>query len=104
MSAPESRIRAAQTRARIERVIARLPEVADERREGIEDNLFELAGLRSRCCRCGHLYRPYVERCPACVRAESARGHAVLRSRARTLASDRQPVATSYLGRTNATS
>ena len=67
MSAPESRIRAAQTRARIERVIARLPEVADERREGIEDNLFELAGLRSLCCRCGHLYRPYVERCPACV-------------------------------------
>ena len=67
MSAPESRIRAAQTRARIERVVARLPEAAEERREGIEENLFELAELRSRCSRCGHLYRPYVERCPACV-------------------------------------
>jgi uncharacterized OB-fold protein len=70
MSDPESRIRAAQTRARIERVIARLPEVTDERLEGIEDNLFELAGLCARCCRCGHLYRPYIERCAACVRPD----------------------------------
>jgi uncharacterized OB-fold protein len=68
MSIPGSRIRAAQTRARIERVIARLPEVPDERREGIEDNLFELGGLCSRCIRCGHLYRPYLERCSACFR------------------------------------
>ena len=67
MSVPESRIRAAQTSARIERVIARLPEVSDERLEGIVDNLFEPAVLRSRC-RCGHLYRPYLERCPVCVR------------------------------------
>jgi hypothetical protein len=68
VSVPESPIRAAQTRVRVERVIARLPELADERLEGIEDNLFELAELRSRCHRCAYLYRPYLERCPTCVR------------------------------------
>jgi uncharacterized OB-fold protein len=67
MSVPESPIRAAQTRVRVERVIARLAELSDERLEGIEDNLFELARLRSRCSRCEYLYRPYLERCPACV-------------------------------------
>jgi uncharacterized OB-fold protein len=53
---------------RVERVIARLPALSDERLEGIEDNLFELAELRSRCSRCGYCYRPYLERCATCVR------------------------------------
>ncbi len=66
-SAPASPIRAAQIRVRVERVIARLPELAEEHLEGIEDNLFELAELRCPCRRCGTLYRRYLERCPACV-------------------------------------
>jgi hypothetical protein len=57
-----------QTRIRIERVIARLPELFDERFEGVEDNLFELADLRSRCHGCEYLYRPYLEHCPTCTR------------------------------------
>jgi uncharacterized OB-fold protein len=68
VSIPESPIRAAQTRVRVERLIARLPELSDERLEAIEDNLFELAELRSHCRRCDSLYRPYLERCPTCVR------------------------------------
>jgi uncharacterized OB-fold protein len=48
-------------------MLARLTELSDEQRENIEDNLFELAGLRSQCGLCGSLYRPYLERCPACV-------------------------------------
>jgi uncharacterized OB-fold protein len=60
-------IRAAQNRVRVERVIARLPALSDERLAGVEDNLFELAELRSRCRRCASLYRPYLERCRACL-------------------------------------
>jgi hypothetical protein len=67
MSVPATPIRAAQTRVRIARVIARLPELSDERLEGVEDNLFELAELRSCCRRCASLYRPYLERCRACL-------------------------------------
>jgi hypothetical protein len=67
-SVPESPVRAAQTRVRVERVIARLSDLADERLEGIEDNLFfELAELLRACNRCGTLYRPYLEHCPTCV-------------------------------------
>ena len=68
MKFPESPIRAARTRVRVERVIARLQGLSHEHLEGIEDNLFALAELRSRCRGCGYLYRPYLERCPTCVR------------------------------------
>ena len=57
MNSPESPIRAALTRARVERVIARLPELSDDQLEGIKDNLFELAELRSRCRGCGRSRR-----------------------------------------------
>jgi uncharacterized OB-fold protein len=73
MSSPQPAIRAAVTRARIERVIARLPELSDERLESIEANLFEIGELRATCGSCGHLYRPYLERCPACRRARDRR-------------------------------
>ena len=66
MNQSPSPIHAAVTRARIERVIARLPELSEERLEGIEANLFEIGELRSTCGACGQLYRPYIERCPAC--------------------------------------
>jgi hypothetical protein len=69
VSFPESPIRAALTRARIERVIARLPELSEERLEAIEATLFEFGELRAVCRTCEHLYRPYLERCPACRRA-----------------------------------
>jgi hypothetical protein len=69
MGAPESPIRAAVTRARIERVIARLPELSEERLEGIEANLFEIGELRGAHQGCGYLYRPYIELCPTCRRA-----------------------------------
>ena len=36
------------TRARIERVIARLPELSEERLDGIEATLFEIGELRAR--------------------------------------------------------
>jgi hypothetical protein len=62
----QSPIHAAVTRARIERVIARLPEVSEERLEGIEATLFEIGDLRAACARCGQLYRPYLERCGVC--------------------------------------
>lgn len=62
-------IRAAVTRARIERVIARLPEVSEERLDGIEATLFEIGELRATCSGCGLLYRPYLERCGGCGRA-----------------------------------
>ena len=68
MSQPPSPIQAAVTRARIERVIARLPDLSEERLEGIEATLFEAGELRATCSACGHLYRPYLERC-ACRRA-----------------------------------
>ena len=48
MTPPQSPIRAAVTRARIERVIARLPELSEERLEGIEATLFEFGELRRR--------------------------------------------------------
>jgi uncharacterized OB-fold protein len=66
MSFQTSPIQAAVTRARIERVIARLPELSDERLEAIEATLFELAELRAACNACGHLYRPYLETCKSC--------------------------------------
>jgi uncharacterized OB-fold protein len=68
MSFPVSPIRAAVTRARIERVIARLPELSDETLEAIEATLFEVGELRAACRQCGHLYRPYLERCTTCGR------------------------------------
>ena len=68
MNAPEPAIHAAVTRARIERVIARLPELSEERLDGIEANLFEISDLRARCTACAYLYRPYLERCPTCAR------------------------------------
>jgi uncharacterized OB-fold protein len=68
MTSPEPLNRAAVTRARIERVIARLPELSEDRLEGIEANLFELGELRARCSNCAYLYHPYLERCPTCAR------------------------------------
>jgi len=67
-SHPQPLIRAAVTKARIERVIARLPEVSEERLDGIEATLFEIGELRAACGSCGRLYRPYLERCSACRR------------------------------------
>ena len=69
MITPQSPIHAAVTRARIERVIARLPELSEERLEDIEASLFELGELRRTCPSCETLFRPYLERCPACRRA-----------------------------------
>ena len=66
MNSPDSSIQAAVTRARVSRVIARLPELSAERLEGIEATLFEAAQLRAACRACGHLYRPYFERCANC--------------------------------------
>ena len=63
---PQPLIRAAVTRARIERVIARLPELSEERLDGVEATLFEIGDLRAACGSCGQLYRPYLERCSAC--------------------------------------
>jgi hypothetical protein len=68
MSQPQSPIHAAVTRARIERVIARLPGLSEDRLEGIEATLFEVGELRAACGACGQLYRPYLERC-SCRRA-----------------------------------
>jgi uncharacterized OB-fold protein len=62
----QPRVQAAVTRARIERVIARLPEHSEEHLDGIEATLFEIGDLRATCSRCGELYRPYLERCRAC--------------------------------------
>jgi uncharacterized OB-fold protein len=61
-------IRTALTRARIERVISRLPELSEERLDGIEANLYELGELRARCSTCLYLYHPYLEHCPTCTR------------------------------------
>ena len=66
MSSPESPIRAAVTRARIERVMAGLTSLPDERLEAIESTLVEAGELRAACSKCGHLYRPYLERCTTC--------------------------------------
>jgi uncharacterized OB-fold protein len=68
MGSPEPLIRAILTRARIERVIASLPELSEDRLDGIEANLFELGELRARCTVCAYLYHPYLERCPTCAR------------------------------------
>ena len=72
-SFPQPVIRAAVTRARIERVIARLPDISDGRLEGIEANLFEIGELRATCGSCGQLWRPYIEQCPGCRRAHGRR-------------------------------
>jgi hypothetical protein len=69
MNSSESPVQAAVTRARISRVIARLPELSDERLEGIEATLFEIGALRATCGACGQLYRPYFEGCATCRRA-----------------------------------
>ena len=75
MSSPEPSSRTAVTHARIERVIARLPELDEERIEGIEANLFELGELRTRCTTCAYLHRPYLEACPTCIqRLRAAHG------------------------------
>lgn len=66
MNTPQSPIQAAVTRARIERVIARLTDLSEERLEGIEATLFEIGELRATCSGCGQLYRPYLEPCAAC--------------------------------------
>ena len=69
MHSPDSSIQAAVTRARVSRVIARLRELSEERLEGIEATLFEVAQLRAACRSCGHLYRPYFESCATCRHA-----------------------------------
>lgn len=68
MNAPQSPVHAAVTRARIERVIARLPELDEERLEAVESTLFEFGELRHTCHRCAQSFRPYLERCPTCRR------------------------------------
>ena len=68
MASPDSAIQAAVTRARISRVISSLPELDEERIEAIEAALFEAAEMRAACGVCGHLYRPYFERCRVCCR------------------------------------
>ena len=68
MSFPESPIRAAVTRSRIDRVMAALSALPDDRLEAIEATLFEAGELRAACSKCGHLYRPYLERCATCRR------------------------------------
>jgi hypothetical protein len=69
MTFPDSPIHAAVTRARVSRVISRLPALSEERLEAIEATLFEAAELRAACGVCGHLYRPYFERCRTCCGA-----------------------------------
>jgi hypothetical protein len=69
MRVSDSLAQAAVMRARISRVIARLPELSEERLEGIEETLFEVGALRTACSVCAHLYRPYLESCSACRRA-----------------------------------
>ena len=70
MILPDFPIHAAVTRARVSRVISRLPEeLSEERLEAIEATLFEAAELRAACGACGHLYRPYFERCRTCCGA-----------------------------------
>ena len=60
MSLPEPPIRAAVTRARIDRVITRYAHLPDDHLETIEATLFEIGELRAACGSCGHLYRPYL--------------------------------------------
>jgi len=66
MPSPDSAIQAAVTRARISRVISSLPELDEDQIESIEATLFETAEMRAACGVCGHLYRPYFERCRVC--------------------------------------
>jgi hypothetical protein len=68
MNSPQSPIHAAVTRARIERVIARLPELSEERLEGVEATLLEFGELRQTCPRCLSHFRPYLEPCRTCRR------------------------------------
>jgi uncharacterized OB-fold protein len=69
MSFPETSLQSAVTLARIDRVIARLPELSEERLDGIEATLFEVGELRATCSSCGSRYRPYLERCATCRHA-----------------------------------
>jgi len=64
----EPSVRSSVTVARIERLIARLPQLDEQHLEGIEANLYELSELRARCPVCAYLYRAYLERCPTCSR------------------------------------
>jgi hypothetical protein len=73
MNSSDSPIQAAVTRARISRVIARLPQLSDERLEGIEATLFEIGALLATCHVCGDLYRPYFTGCAGCRRADPVR-------------------------------
>jgi hypothetical protein len=68
MNPPELSIRTSATLARIDSIVARLPELDEDRAAGIAANLFELSGLRARCPACAYLYRPSFERCPKCPR------------------------------------
>jgi hypothetical protein len=68
MSFSDTPIQAAVTRARVSRVIARLPELGEQRLEAVEATLLEFGALRAACSACGELYRPYLERCPGCRR------------------------------------
>jgi hypothetical protein len=69
MISPESPIQAAVTRARISRVIARLPQSSDDLLESVEATLLEIGELRAPCRLCGQLYRPYFESCAPCWHA-----------------------------------
>ena len=62
MHSSEPTVRSSATLARIDRLIARLPELDEQHLEGIEANLYELSELRARCTVCAYLYRPYLER------------------------------------------
>ena len=66
MAFPDSPIQAAVTRSRISRVISSLPLLSPERIEAIEATLFDASEMRAACGVCGHLYRPYFERCRVC--------------------------------------
>jgi hypothetical protein len=66
MTSPESPIQAAVTRARISRVIARLPQSSEDVLAAVEATLLEIGELRASCSACGRLYRPYFEPCTTC--------------------------------------
>jgi hypothetical protein len=66
MISPESPIQAAVTRARISRVIARLPQSSEDVLAAVEGTLLEIGELRASCRLCGRLYRPYFEPCATC--------------------------------------
>jgi hypothetical protein len=66
MISPDSPIRAAVTRARISRMVARLPQSSGELLGAVEATLLEIGELRASCRLCGELYRPYFEPCATC--------------------------------------